>query len=28
LIYIAATTPVVSAAIMVEKQEEGHTLPV
>jgi hypothetical protein len=28
LIYVAATTQVVSAAIMVERQEEGHALPV
>jgi hypothetical protein len=28
LIYIAATTQVVSAAIVVERQEEGHALPV
>jgi hypothetical protein len=28
LIYVAATTQVVSAAIMVERREEGHTLPV
>jgi hypothetical protein len=26
LIYVAATTQVVSAAIVVERQEEGHTL--
>jgi hypothetical protein len=28
LIYIAATTQVVSAAIVVERQEEGHALPI
>jgi dsDNA-binding SOS-regulon protein len=28
LIYIAATTQVVSAAIVVERREEGHALPV
>jgi hypothetical protein len=28
LLYIMATTQVVSAAIMVERQEEGHTLKV
>ena len=28
LVYIAATTQVVSAAIVVERQEEGHALPV
>jgi hypothetical protein len=28
LLYVAATTQVVSAAIVVERQEEGHTLPV
>ena len=28
LVYVAATTQVVSAAIVVERQEEGHTLPV
>jgi hypothetical protein len=28
LIYVAATTQVVSAAIMVERREEGHALPV
>jgi hypothetical protein len=28
LIYVAATTQVVSAAIVVERREEGHTLPV
>jgi hypothetical protein len=28
LIYVAATTQVVSAAIVVERQEEGHALPV
>jgi hypothetical protein len=28
LIYVAATTQVVSTAIVVEKQEEGHALPV
>jgi hypothetical protein len=28
LLYIAATTQVVSVAIMVERQEEGHTLKV
>jgi hypothetical protein len=27
LIYVAATTQVVSAAIMVERREEGHALP-
>jgi hypothetical protein len=27
LIYVAATTQVVSAAIVVERQEEGHALP-
>jgi ribonuclease HI len=27
LIYVAATTPVVSAAVVVERQEEGHALP-
>jgi ribonuclease HI/transposase InsO family protein len=26
LIYVAATTQVVSAAIVVERREEGHTL--
>jgi hypothetical protein len=28
LIYVAATTQVVSAAIVVERREEGHALPV
>jgi hypothetical protein len=28
LVYVAATTQVVSAAIVVERQEEGHVLPV
>ena len=28
MIYVAATTQVVSAAIVVERQEEGHALPV
>jgi hypothetical protein len=28
LIYVAATTQVVSAAIVVERQEEGHALPI
>jgi hypothetical protein len=28
LIYVAATTHVVSAAIVVERREEGHTLPI
>jgi hypothetical protein len=28
LIYVAATTQVVSVAIVVERREEGHTLPV
>jgi hypothetical protein len=28
LIYVAATTQVVSAAIVVERREDGHTLPV
>jgi hypothetical protein len=28
LVYVAATTQVVSAAIVVERQEEGHALPV
>jgi hypothetical protein len=28
LVYVAATTQVVSAAIVVEGQEEGHALPV
>jgi hypothetical protein len=28
LLYIAATTHVVSAAIVVERQEQGHTLKV
>jgi hypothetical protein len=28
LIYIAATTQVVSAAIVVKRREEGHALPV
>jgi hypothetical protein len=28
LIYVAATTQVVSAVIVVERREEGHTLPV
>jgi ribonuclease HI len=28
LIYIAVTTQVVSAAIVVERREEGHALPV
>jgi hypothetical protein len=28
LIYVAATTHVVSAAIVVERQEQGHALPV
>jgi hypothetical protein len=28
LIYIAATTQVVSATIVVERREEGHALPV
>ena len=27
-LYVAATTQVVSAAIVVEQQEEGHALPV
>ena len=27
-LYVAATTQVVSAAIVVERQEEGHALPV
>ena len=28
LLYIAATTPVVSAALVVEQEEEGHALKV
>jgi hypothetical protein len=28
LIYVAVTTQVVSAAIVVERQEEGHALPI
>ena len=28
MIYVAATTQVVSAAIVVERREEGHALPV
>ena len=28
LLYVASTTQVVSAAVVVERQEEGHTLPV
>jgi hypothetical protein len=28
LIYVAATTQVVSATIVVERREEGHALPV
>ena len=28
LLYVAATTQVVSAAIVAERQEEGHALPV
>ena len=28
LLYIAATTQVVSAALVVEREEEGHTLKV
>ena len=28
LVYVAATTQVVSAAVVVERQEEGHALPV
>jgi hypothetical protein len=28
LLYVAATNQVVSAAIVVERQEEGHALPV
>ena len=28
LLYVAATTQVVSAAIVVKRQEEGHVLPV
>jgi flavoprotein len=28
LLYVAATTQVVSAAIVVERAEEGHTLPI
>jgi hypothetical protein len=28
LIYLAATTQVVSAAIVVERREEGHALPI
>jgi hypothetical protein len=28
LLYVAATTQVVSVAIVVERQEGGHTLPV
>jgi hypothetical protein len=28
LVYVTATTQVVSAAIVVERQEEGHALPV
>jgi hypothetical protein len=28
LVYVAATTQVFSAAIVVERQEEGHALPV
>jgi len=27
-LYVAATTQVVNAAIVVERQEEGHALPV
>ena len=27
-LYVAATTQVVSSAIIVERREEGHTLPV
>ena len=27
LLYVTATTQVVSAAVVVERQEEGHTLP-
>ena len=28
LLYVAATTQVVSAAVVVERQEEGHALPI
>ena len=28
MVYVAATTQVVSVAIVVERQEEGHALPV
>jgi hypothetical protein len=28
LLYVAATNQVVSAAVVVERQEEGHTLPI
>ena len=28
LLYVAATTQVVSAAVVAERQEEGHALPV
>jgi len=28
LLYVASTTQVVSAAVVVERQEEGHVLPV
>jgi len=28
LLYVATTTQVVSAAVVVERQEEGHALPV
>ena len=28
ILYVAATTQVVSAVVVVERQEEGHALPV
>jgi len=28
LLYVASTTQVVSAAVVVERQEEGHALPI
>ena len=28
MLYVAATTQVVSAAVVVERQEEGHALPI
>jgi len=28
LLYVASTTQVISAAVVVERQEEGHALPV